>query len=304
MAKTLVIKGANFNANKIDTVQFDRVHTTAIELTEETLFLSGVIGTTHQLEYTLTPTNAEDPVMWASSDTSVCTVSETGIVSVTGVGTATITATSNGHSDTCSVTTEVILSGYTKAIKTRVSPNSASGHASQVQTYIGQVYTNYDNLMAMLAVDNTKEKLNANYNFAHLNSGTNKYYLPDEYSSDTSEYFVMEEIGYVVPIVLSEGCTKIKCVALNEHYGAYPMFCKSETRSSSSDESQYYFSAYKEAGPQPNNYSWDYKASKEFTIPSGYDSVVVLWQADTANGATSFASMTEEQLAEFKIVCI
>ena len=113
----------------------------------------------------------------------------------------------------------------------------------------------------------------------------------------------MDKIGYVVPIVIPSGSTKIRCVALNEHYGAYPMFCKSETRANNSDENQLYFTSYKEAGPQPNNYSWDYKASKEFTIPSGYDSVVILWQADTANGATNFANLTESQIAEFKVYC-
>ena len=50
MAKTLVIKGANFSANKVDTVNFDRIHTTDIELTESTLSLSAAVGTKETLK--------------------------------------------------------------------------------------------------------------------------------------------------------------------------------------------------------------------------------------------------------------
>lgn len=304
MAKTLVIKGANYSANKVATVEFDRIHTTGLSITDTDISISS-IGGTHQITYTITPSNSEDPVLWESSNENVCTVDSDGIVTAVGLGTATITGTSNGHSDTVSATVVAEMTGLIRAPKTRLSPApSSSAHAVGADTYIGETLTGYDALMAMLDTDSTKTKLNANVYFAVLDENTNKYYLPDSYPDTGAAKRVMERIGYIVPIKLINGCTKIVCKGLNEHYGAYPMFCKSETRGNSNDTNQQYFSAYKETGVQPNNYSWVYQESKEFTVPSGYDSVCVLWQADTANGAVSFASMTQEQLDEFTLTCI
>lgn len=68
--------------------------------------ITGKFGDTVQLTATVEPDNATDKtVTWSSSDTEVATVSEKGLVTVTGIGKAVITATaSNGVSATCSVT--------------------------------------------------------------------------------------------------------------------------------------------------------------------------------------------------------
>ena len=305
MAKTLVIKGANFSTNKVDTVEFDRVHTTAIELTESAVSLT-VLGATHQMQYTLTPSNAEDPVAWASSDTSVCTVSNSGLVTVTGVGTATITATSNSHSDTCSVTvSNMELTGFTKAIRTVVVPNNTSGHAANTDTYLGTTGTNNDMYLAMLGTDSTKQKLNVCYTMAFLNSETGKYHLYDPETDPTQLGLdrVLQNIGYPVPIIVPNGSTSIKMVALNEHYAPYIMWYKKETRANDNDTNQLYFSAYKKASPTLGNYSWSFQKETSVSVESGYDSFTILWKADTANGATDFAHLTEEQIASFKVYC-
>ena len=64
------------------------------------------VGDTVQLTATVTPSNATDKsVTWSSSDTSIATVSNTGLVTGVAVGTVTITATtSNNLSDTATVT--------------------------------------------------------------------------------------------------------------------------------------------------------------------------------------------------------
>ena len=301
MAKTLIIKGADFSANKVATILFPGTHTESISVLPTTKTLTAISGT-QQLTATLTPSDSTDPVQWTSSNDSVATVSAAGLVTATGCGSCTITATSNGHTATCSVTVEPVLSDYSRAVRTFIGPNSSSGHASNCDSYVGTTQTGYDIYMLMAGTDSTMERLNVNYNFAKLDSETNKYYIPNPITG-SSALRVMNAIGYVVPILLPTGTSKLVCTALNEHYGAYPMFFKSTTRAGDTDASQYYFSAYKEAGATPANYSWVYAASKEFTVPSGYDSVAVLWKADTANGATDFANLTEEQVAAFALSC-
>ena len=55
---------------------------------------TGWVGETTQLSVNVTPDNASDAVDWASSDTNVADVSETGVVTYKNKGTVTITATS------------------------------------------------------------------------------------------------------------------------------------------------------------------------------------------------------------------
>lgn len=69
------------------------------------------VGETTNLSCTVRPSNAYDQsITWSSSDTSVATVSSSGVVTAKGAGRARITATaSNGRYDYCSVTVEESL---------------------------------------------------------------------------------------------------------------------------------------------------------------------------------------------------
>ena len=74
-------------------------------------------GATVQLTATVSPNNATDKsVTWKSSNTSVATVSSSGLVTAVGSGTATITVTTNSGSkkETCNVTVS-INDGWTYA---------------------------------------------------------------------------------------------------------------------------------------------------------------------------------------------
>lgn len=103
MAKNaLVIKGANFAANKLTTVTIveDEKPCTGIALSESTKTVTALGDFT--LTATVTPVDTTDEVLWSSSDESVATVAD-GIVSVVGLGTATITATCGEQTATCAV---------------------------------------------------------------------------------------------------------------------------------------------------------------------------------------------------------
>ena len=90
---------------------------TAISLNTSTLSFSS-LNSTQQLVATTTP--AGGAVSWASSNTSVATVSSSGVVTSVGYGTATITASAGSVSATCSVvvaqaTLVSISCGYTQS---------------------------------------------------------------------------------------------------------------------------------------------------------------------------------------------
>ena len=87
------------------TYSSETVHPTSVSLDQNTLSLEE--GDTAQLTETVLPSNATDKsVSWSSSNTSVATVSSTGLVTAVSAGSATITVTTTdgGKTDTCAVT--------------------------------------------------------------------------------------------------------------------------------------------------------------------------------------------------------
>ena len=114
MAKALIIKNADFSANKVTTVTFNDIACTGVSFTSDSVTLdsvgSAVIG------YTITPENTTDTVIWQSSDPSVVSVSN-GVFTANGIGTCTLTLQCGSFSATCSVTvdiyeTPIYLNGY------------------------------------------------------------------------------------------------------------------------------------------------------------------------------------------------
>ena len=85
------------------TVTVSAVEVTSISLTPASQNLS--VGATKQLEATISPSNASDKTLtWTSSNSSVASVSSSGLVTANAVGNATITAKSNnGKTGTCSI---------------------------------------------------------------------------------------------------------------------------------------------------------------------------------------------------------
>lgn len=79
----------------------DDIGVTGISINKKDLSL--MVGETQQLTATVTPENAV-PAEWSSSDTTVVTVNEAGLVTAVAVGKAVVTASVEGFSADCQVT--------------------------------------------------------------------------------------------------------------------------------------------------------------------------------------------------------
>ena len=148
MSKALVIKGANFAVNKVETITLSNpIPCEGITLSQSTISASA-LGVVTTLTATLTPADTTDQVVWTSSDEDVATVAN-GVVTVVGVGTATITAACGTQSATCALTCEVVMTlsdfvdGY-QFTSTDLSCNPPKNYAS-VYTYgVGRIYASDD----------------------------------------------------------------------------------------------------------------------------------------------------------------
>ena len=114
--------------------------TSGVTVTPESVSLN--TGQTHQLTATVSPATASNKsVTWSTSRGNVATVSNTGLVTAVGNGTATITArtASGGYTDTCTVTVSTPVTGVslssssltidksgTHQLTATVSPETAS----------------------------------------------------------------------------------------------------------------------------------------------------------------------------------
>lgn len=109
MSKALVIRGANFSINKVETITLaNPIPCEGISISQNTISATklGIVGT---LTATPTPSDTTDDIVWTSSNESVATVSN-GVVTIVGIGTATITATCGSYSATCAVSSAISLS--------------------------------------------------------------------------------------------------------------------------------------------------------------------------------------------------
>lgn len=135
MATTLVIKDGNFATNALDTVELENtVPCTGISLDKQTAEIMSIGGTT-TLTATLTPIDTTDAVTWESSDSDVATVNN-GVVTTTGVGTATITATCGNYSASCVVTSRAFMdSNVYKRVEYRVGGNEIIAGGNGLPTF-------------------------------------------------------------------------------------------------------------------------------------------------------------------------
>lgn len=123
MAKALIIKGADFSANKVTTITFADNPCTGLSFATDSISITG--NNTVEVEYTVTPADTTDAIVWASSDANVVTVSD-GVLTAVGIGTATITATCGNFSASATVSVSVTY-----------IPNWLYGHAGvQANKYI------------------------------------------------------------------------------------------------------------------------------------------------------------------------
>ena len=93
MSKALVIKGADFSANAVEQIVIEEnIPCTGLELS-----ISGqsveFAGDTLTIAATKTPVDTTDVITYSSSNEKIATVDSNGVVTVIGIGEATITAT-------------------------------------------------------------------------------------------------------------------------------------------------------------------------------------------------------------------
>ena len=97
----LVFKKVGASFNYVILFDIDPVALEGISIDEKTEIDK---GSTKELKVTFNPSGADEVVTWKSSDESVATVDENGVVTAVKNGKATITATAGEFSDTCEVT--------------------------------------------------------------------------------------------------------------------------------------------------------------------------------------------------------
>ncbi len=116
------------NSDMTLTARFSNILVSYIRLSSASLTLQ--VGSTHTLTATVEPEGAANrEITWSSSDTSVATVGDSGLVTAAGVGTATITASAqdgSGVSAECTVTVTP-LPTYTVAVNDSYAAQSGAG---------------------------------------------------------------------------------------------------------------------------------------------------------------------------------
>lgn len=104
MGRALVVKNADFSANKVATITFDGVDCTGIALETDTITINGTEAVT--VNYSVTPVNTTDAIEWSSSNESAFTVAN-GVITPVGIGSGTLTVTCGNFSDTATVTVTI-----------------------------------------------------------------------------------------------------------------------------------------------------------------------------------------------------
>jgi hypothetical protein len=293
MSKAIVID-ADFSANSFDHVSFNIIHATGITVTPSTLSMSA-IGATSQLAYTVTPANAQDAVMFTSSNSDVATVTSGGLVTVTGCGSCTITATAGNVSDTCSVTVVVpMTSGYVQAVCGKVYAGSANNTLTAVNVYTTSKDHN-TGCYAIYAVDSSASDLPLHYPW--VNTSTNPYtYQTMEWIQTHNPWSQLA--GWAVPIKLPHNCTKIRFKQLSADYGVYPLFFK--YNQPARDYNGMVVSRLE--SPKIDNYSFAYEAQTVVDVPTGgWDSFTVTWVHKNGQESGAFVSMSSSDLAQFTV---
>ena len=180
MAKTLVIKGANYSANKFDTVTLENpIPCTSITLDQSSQTLTSLTAFT--LVATVAPVDTTDVVEWSTSDNTVATVAD-GVVTPVGLGVATITATCGSHSATCAVTIDNVVPDFVAVSGYNPYRRNTTSSATTVDKRTGEV-----SKLLIIADDRA--------------SGL--YTIESKLDVDTSPY-------RFVPILIPANATKIK----------------------------------------------------------------------------------------------
>lgn len=106
MAKTIIVRTADFEVDRLTQVTLT-VQVPCTSLTLDKTEINATSLDAQTITATVLPADCSDVLTWESSDTTVATVDE-GVVTIVGLGTATITATCGNQTATCALTVDNI----------------------------------------------------------------------------------------------------------------------------------------------------------------------------------------------------
>ncbi len=188
------------------------ISTTGITLSENEIEIS-TENTTHQLIATVLPTTASDKNLeWSSSDETVATVDDNGLVTYTGEGTAIITVTTvDGYSATCLVTaSHKCIASELDVVDENPADCYTEGNITYYECSCGKLYSDAD---AKTEISPDDVRVNA---FAH--PADNVTYTPETAATHTEkgniEYWTCSLCG---DMFSDEECTvKVTDVVISE----------------------------------------------------------------------------------------
>lgn len=150
MSNVLKVLGVNFSNNALDQITYDdTTHCTSIVLNTNTLTFE-TVNETYQLIATVLPADTTDIVEWESSNDEVASVVD-GLVTIHGIGSATITATCGSRSATATIEQTTIKSDAVLKVLSAYRTLDNNGNyviATAVSdcSIIAKAYTNADDL--------------------------------------------------------------------------------------------------------------------------------------------------------------
>lgn len=127
MGIALIVKNANFEQNKVATVEFNDVQCTGLSIDSNAYTVTSP-DTPVTVVATVTPNDCTDALIMAIADTSIATI-ENGIITPVGIGSTTLTVTCGTFTVTATVTVPYVDIALTRFGNYRLaSANYGSGH--------------------------------------------------------------------------------------------------------------------------------------------------------------------------------
>ena len=131
----LIFVGCSKNNDAVENGNDDEVKVSVIKLNNTTLSL--IPGETGQLIATILPENATNKtIKWSSSNSTVATVNEMGIITAVSEGTTTVTGSVDGKSAACIVTVSTSIIPVTEIMLNKSSTNLIVGGTDYLTVFI------------------------------------------------------------------------------------------------------------------------------------------------------------------------
>ena len=195
MGYALKIPSVDFSGVAVDQIEYtEPVPCTGLTLDKSTLSFESV-DETKTLTAMVTPNDTTDTLTWASSDENVATVAN-GVVTIHGIGSATITATCGTQTASAMINQTTIKAPYALKSVSDVAPDGyalAGGdeiialQSVSGQKTVGQPYHNDDDLRVVNGQTNDVECVKIPYGATKCKIKTN-----DDVAASISYWFLLD----------------------------------------------------------------------------------------------------------------